>query len=389
MDPPLLYPLRYFVSTFAGGYLRGIVLLYRLLPYPMVQSTVAKLLLSPLSLLYGAGVGFRNWAYRRGILRGISFSVPVISVGNLSVGGAGKTPHIEYLIRLLDPYLQIATLSRGYRRKTRGFMVVRPEMSVEEVGDEPLQYARKFPEVMVTVAEERAFAIPEIVGRRPDTQLVLLDDAFQHRAVKPGLNILLTQYELPFTRDYLLPSGRLREWRSGYERADLIVVSKCPPDLDRTAADALVDEIEPLEHQRVFFSYYDYTSPYYLLDPRYRLRMEEGIDVLLISAIANTDYLLQHLRSVARTVRSLEYADHHYFSGSDMGNLKRRYLELEGKHRAIITTEKDATRLQIHRDFIAAENLPVFVLPAEVGFHFGEADAFDGLVRDYLLNFEA
>jgi tetraacyldisaccharide 4'-kinase len=221
----------------------------------MVDSTVAKLLLSPLSLLYGAGISFRNWAYRRGILRGIEFSVPVISVGNLSVGGAGKTPHIEYLIRLLDPYLNIATLSRGYRRKTRGFLVVQPDNGVEEVGDEPLQYARKFPDVMVTVAEERAFAIPEIVGRRPDIELVLLDDAFQHRAVKPGLNMLLTPYDTPFTRDYLLPSGRLREWRSGYERADVIVVSKCPAQIDREAADALAAEIAPLQHQRLFFSY--------------------------------------------------------------------------------------------------------------------------------------
>ncbi|CAH1001642.1 Tetraacyldisaccharide 4'-kinase [Neolewinella maritima] len=355
----------------------------------MVQSTAAKLLLAPISLLYGAGVGFRNWAYRRGILRGISFAVPVISVGNLSVGGAGKTPHIEYLIRLLDPYLNIATLSRGYRRRTRGFLVVRPEMQVEEVGDEPLQYARKFPEVMVTVAEERAFAIPEIVGRRPDTQLVLLDDAFQHRAVQPGLNVLLTQYALPFTRDYLLPSGRLREWRSGYGRADVIVVSKCPPELDRAAAEALIAEIDPLPHQRVFFSYYAYAAPYYLLDPRYRLRMEQGIDVLLLSAIANTDYLAAHLRATAHTVHSLEYADHHYFSASDLVNLKQKFAALQGQHRAVITTEKDAMRLDVHRDYIAEEKLPVFVLPLEVRFHFDEGPVFDQLVRDYLQGFEA
>ena len=356
----------------------------------MVDSTAAaRLLLAPLSLLYGAGVSFRNWAYRRGILRGISFSVPVISVGNLSVGGAGKTPHIEYLVRLLDPYLNIATLSRGYRRRTRGFLVVEPGMGVEEVGDEPLQYARKFPEVMVTVAEERAFGIPEIVGRRPDIQLVLLDDAFQHRAVQPGLNILLTEYALPFTRDYLLPSGRLREWRSGYERADVIVVSKCPPALDRATADALIEEIAPLPHQRVFFSYYAYAAPYYLLDHRYRLRMEQGIDVLLLSAIASTDYLASHLRAAARTVHSLEYADHHYFSASDLVNLKEKFEKLEGKHRAIITTEKDAVRLDVHRDYIAAERLPVFVLPVEVRFHFGEGPVFDQLVRDYLQGFEA
>jgi tetraacyldisaccharide 4'-kinase len=346
-------------------------------------------LLSPLSLLYGAGVSFRNWAYRRGILRGIEFSVPVISVGNLSVGGAGKTPHIEYLIRLLDPYLNIATLSRGYRRKTRGFLVVHPGNSVEEVGDEPLQYARKFADVMVTVAEERAFAIPEIVGRRPDIELVLLDDAFQHRAVKPGLNILLTPFDTPFTRDYLLPSGRLREWRSGYERADVIIVSKCPEQIDRSEADRLATEIAPLPHQQLFFSYYAYATPYYLLDQRYRLRMEEGIDVLLISAIADTSYLVSHLRAAARTVRTLEYADHHYFSGSDMARLKEEFDKLTGKHRAIITTEKDATRLLIHRNYIAEQRLPVFVLPVEVRFHFGGGEQFDELVKNYLQRFEA
>lgn len=355
----------------------------------MVQSTVAKLLLAPVSLAYGAVISFRNWAYRRGLLRGISFSVPVISVGNLSVGGAGKTPHIEYLIRLCDPYLHIATLSRGYRRKTRGFLTVHAGMSVEEVGDEPLQYARKFPDVLVTVAEERAFAIPEIVSRRPDVQLVLLDDAFQHRAVTPGLNILLTQYELPFTRDYLLPSGRLREWRSGYARADVIVVSKCPADLPEEAAERLTEEIAPLPRQQIFFSYYAYGTPYYILDHRYRLRMEEGIDVLLISAIANTEYLLQYLRREARTVRSLEYADHHYFTAADLGTLQRRFGELEGRHRAIITTEKDATRLLMHREFIAEHRLPVFVLPVEVRFLFGGGDRFDATVRDFLTGFEA
>ena len=277
----------------------------------MVQTKLAKALLSPLSLLYGLGVSFRNWTYERGIQKSISFSVPVISVGNLTVGGAGKTPHIEYLIRGLEPYLNIATLSRGYRRKSKGFIHVQPHMDANMVGDEPLQYARKFPNLTVTVAEERAFAIPEIMARKPDTQLVLLDDAFQHRTVKPGLNILLTTFDNPFTQDYLLPSGRLREWRSGYERADIIIVSKCPNDLDRATADALIEEIEPLPHQRVFFSYYDYAAPYYMLDHRYRLKMEENVSVLLISAIANTDYLLEHLHRQSPHVQTLDYEDHH------------------------------------------------------------------------------
>ena len=355
----------------------------------MVQSLVAKALLAPVSLLYGVGVGLRNWTYERKIQKSISFSVPVISVGNLSVGGAGKTPHIEYLIRRLDPYINVATLSRGYRRKTSGYLQVRPQMNAEQVGDEPLQYARKFPDVMVNVAEERAFAIPKIMGSRPDTQLVLLDDAYQHRAVQPGLNILLTEWSNPFTRDYLLPSGRLREWRSGYERADIIIVSKCPHKLDRAAADALIEEIDPLPHQKVFFSYYDYGAPYYMLDARYRLKMEEGVSTLLISAIANTEYLIDHLKKQSPHVQSLDYEDHHYFDRRDLATLKLRFGEMPGKHKAIITTEKDAMRLELHRPFIQSERLPVFVLPVEVRFHFDEGPAFDTIVRDYLLQFKA
>lgn len=355
----------------------------------MVQTKLAKALLSPISLLYGLGVSFRNWTYRRGIQKSIDFSVPVISVGNLTVGGAGKTPHIEYLVRGLQPYLNIATLSRGYRRKTKGFLRVHPRMNAEQVGDEPLQFARKFPEVMVTVAEERAFAIPEIMARKPDTQLILLDDAFQHRAVKPGMNILLTEFDRPFTRDYLLPSGRLREWRSGYERADIIIVSKCPSDLSKEAANALTTEIDPLPHQRIFFTYYDYAAPYYMLDHRYRLKMESGVSTLLISAIAGTDYLISHLKKQSPHVQSLDYEDHHYFDRRDLSNLRLRFNEMPGKHKAIITTEKDATRLELHREYIAKERLPVFVLPLAVRFHFGEGPAFDTLIRDYMLEFKA
>ena len=197
----------------------------------MIQNLLVKILLSPFSLLFGLGVSFRDFLYRKELLKGIEFNIPVISVGNLSIGGAGKTPHIEYLIRLLKDYVNIATLSRGYKRKTKGFMVVHPRNTAEQVGDEPLQFKRKFPDIEVAVAEDRSFAIPELLKWNAELQIVLLDDAFQHRSIKPGLNILLTQFNLPFTRDFLLPSGRLREWRSAYERADIIVVSKCPIDV--------------------------------------------------------------------------------------------------------------------------------------------------------------
>lgn len=353
----------------------------------MIQNTLVKILLAPFSLLYGLAVSLRDFFYRRGLLKAVEFNIPVISVGNLSVGGAGKTPHIEYIIYRLRDYINIATLSRGYRRKSRGYREVQRRDNAEQVGDEPLQYKRKFPDVMVTVSESRSFGIPQIVSDRPDTQLILLDDAFQHRSVKPGLNILLTEYDRPFTRDYLLPSGRLREWRSAYERADIIVVSKCPQQMSEQQRDAMIAEIQPLSHQQIYFSYYRYHQPYYIFDGRYRANLQSDWSVLLISAIAHTDYLTAYLSEQVGEVRSLEYADHHYFSKSDMGALKRTFAELDSKKKIILTTEKDAVRMEAHREFLVAERLPIFALPVQVQFHFGGGAAFDEVIKNFLLNF--
>jgi tetraacyldisaccharide 4'-kinase len=197
----------------------------------MVDKWILRILLSPLALLFGIGVAIKSLAYKSGLLKGVSFSIPVINVGNLTVGGSGKTPHIEYLIRLLSPYLPVGTLSRGYKRKTKGFMLIRPGFNSDQAGDEPLLYARKYPGIAVSVCESRSIGIPKLLQSRPQTRVVLLDDAFQHRAINPNLNILLTEYDEPFYKDWLLPAGRLREWRGGYKRADLIIVTKCPADL--------------------------------------------------------------------------------------------------------------------------------------------------------------
>jgi tetraacyldisaccharide 4'-kinase len=354
----------------------------------MIQRKLVQLLLAPFSLLYGLGVSLRNSFYRAGLLKSMTFSVPVISVGNLSVGGAGKTPHIEYLIRLLREHIQIATLSRGYSRKTRGFLEVQRDNNAEQVGDEPLQFKRKYPDIGVYVAEDRAFAIPQIVMKKEDTQMVLLDDAFQHRSVQPGVNILLTEYSNRFTQDYLLPSGRLREWREAYERADVIIISKCPQTISPEEKAAIRAEINPLPHQQLFFSYYAYQAPYYQFNPRYRLQLDENLDVLLICAIANTGYLIDYLQSQAGSVQSLEFADHHYFTKEDISTLHRSFNNIDSKRKVIITTEKDAMRLELHRDFLIKERLPIFVLPTEVQFHFGEGPQFDEIIRQYLLNFK-
>ncbi|MEM9916656.1 MAG: tetraacyldisaccharide 4'-kinase [Bacteroidota bacterium] len=355
----------------------------------MVQKILFKILLSPVSLLYGVGVSLRDLFYQVGLLKGFGFDVPVISVGNLSIGGAGKTPHIEYLARLLKDYINVVTLSRGYKRETKGFLIGRRGHDARALGDEPLQFLRKFPDVLVTVAESRALAIPQILMKAPGTQVILLDDAFQHRSVEPGLSILLTEYDQPFTRDHLLPSGRLREWRSAYRRADIIVVSKCPPQLDPKKRQALIQEIKPFSNQRIFFSYYDYEIPYFIWQPSMRVRLEEELEVLLICAIAGTQYLLQWLEPQVGSVTILEYEDHHYFTKYDLGKLQRSFEKIPSKRKLILTTEKDAMRLELHRDFLTQQRLPIFVLPVKVAFHEEDKGAFDQSIRDFLLNFKA
>lgn len=354
----------------------------------MIQQFLFKVLMAPFSLLYGMGVSLRNTFYKTGLLKSISFSVPIISVGNLSVGGAGKTPHIEYLIRLLREYLNVATISRGYKRKSKGFLVVQPNMNAEKVGDEPMQFKRKFNDVVVTVSESRAFAVPEIMGRHPETQVVLLDDAFQHRAVNPGLNILLTEYSHPFHKDFLLPAGRLREWRSAYKRADVIVVSKCPPEVSPEARAAMIKSINPLPEQKVFFSYYDYDHPYFIFNPRYRLKLEPDMSVLLVCAIARTDYLVDYLNEKVENVRVLEYEDHHYYSKYEVANLQRTFEKWDVPKKVILTTEKDAMRLELHYPFMKENEMPVFALPVQVKFHFDGGEAFDKEVKQFLLDFK-
>ena len=355
----------------------------------MIRNTLIKILLAPFSLLYGLGVSLRDFFYRKELLKGIEFDLPIIAVGNLSIGGAGKTPHIEYLIRLLKDYLYIATLSRGYKRKSKGFLIVEPGLNAEIVGDEPLQFKRKFPEVLVTVCESRTFAIPKIVLKQPNTQLILLDDAFQHRSIKPGLNILLTQYRLPFTKDYLLPSGRLREWRSAYQRADIIIISKCPPQMQPEEHELWLAEIKPFEWQRLYFSYYQYQRPYHLLEPSREISLNTDLDVLLICAIAGTDYLVEYLDATVQHVKVIEYEDHHFFSKYDIGRLHQSFEQLESSNKIILTTEKDAMRLELHRSFLIKHQLPVYVLPIEVGFHFNQATTFDTDIKNFLLQFKS
>jgi tetraacyldisaccharide 4'-kinase len=355
----------------------------------MVNQWILKILLLPLAFLYGLGIAIRNGLYSSGLLRGVTFSLPVISVGNLSVGGTGKTPHTEYLIRLLHEYLELAVVSRGYKRKSSGYLEVLPNHDVAQAGDEPLQYKRKYPHVHVMVSESRSLAIPLVVRSYPGTKAILLDDGFQHREVVPGLSILLTEYNRLYTRDWLLPVGRLREWADGASRADIIVITKCPDDIHQQEMDALRKEIIKKDHQSVFFSRYRYGNPYKMYGSGERIKLHSNLDILLVVAIAGTEYLLEYVAAQSGDVRMLEFNDHHMFSSFDIGDIERQFkLLAPERERIILTTEKDAMRLDSHREALLQMGLPIYILPVAVQFLGDNGMAFDQTIKDWLLNFK-
>jgi tetraacyldisaccharide 4'-kinase len=354
-----------------------------------MQKKIIQILLLPFSLLYGIIILTRDMFYETGLLKSNKFSLPVISVGNLSIGGAGKSPHVEYLVHLLNDYINLGILSRGYKRETNGFRLVSPQDTAKTAGDEPLQFKKKFPDVVVAVDENRALGIPMMVGQFPELQTILLDDAFQHRQVQPGLNILLTPYDDLFTRDFLLPSGRLREWRSAYKRADIIIVTKCPEEISIENREKIIREINPLTHQSVYFSKFAYDYPYHFYDNRYRIKLDNGLYVILLSAIANTSYLKKYLQPRVKVIHPLEYEDHHSFTAQDIDYIIQKYKALPATRKFILTTEKDATRLEPFKAVLYENQIPVFVQPTRVIFLDEDKKDFDQKVKSYLLDFRS
>lgn len=354
----------------------------------MINNVFLRILLSPFALVYGGIVKMRQLSYQLQLLRSSRFDVPTIVVGNLSTGGVGKSPHIEYLIRLLQPYITVAVLSRGYKRKTEGFRLVQPDNTALEVGDEPLQFKRKYPSVPIAVGERRAYAIPQMIYQHNDIQTILLDDAFQHLAVKPYLKVLVTEYSRPYTRDYILPMGNLREGRSGAGRADIIVVSKCPLDMQIAEKQRFIKEINPHNGQKVFFSYYTYATPYQIFTPSVKFELDAETEVLLVTGIARVDYLVAHLSQRVKSVTTLSFEDHRIFTNYDVAHVKTLFDQMTGRKKVILTTEKDATRLELHKDYIVDNQLDIYAIPVEVTFLFEEGEAFDKVIKTALLDFK-
>ena len=344
--------------------------------------SVVRILLYPFALIYGAVVWLRNRLYDAGFFSSIQFSVPVISVGNLSVGGTGKTPHVEYLIRLLQYQYRVATMSRGYKRRTQGFLLADENTNALRIGDEPMQYHMKYPDLGVSVAEERITGIPNLLQKRPYVEAVLLDDAYQHRSVKPGLNILITDFAKPFYKDKILPLGTLREDKSAYKRADMIVVSKCPPDMDKAMADKMIAEIKPLPEQKVFFTSINYQQPYDLITKEpVSLR---GRSAVLVCCIAKPAPLVRYLQDECKQVHVLSYPDHHYFVSSNLEEIKETLANWDAPNKVIVTTEKDAARLHLHYEKLKEWNVRIVVLPIAVSFLFNRGTEFDSVVLQYV-----
>ncbi|MEI8280399.1 MAG: tetraacyldisaccharide 4'-kinase [Bacteroidota bacterium] len=344
--------------------------------------SVVRILLYPFALIYGAIVWLRNRLYDAGFFSSIEFSVPVITVGNLSVGGTGKTPHVEYLIQLLQYQYKVATMSRGYKRRTQGFLIADANTNAIKIGDEPMQYHLKFPEVVVSVAEERMTGIPQLLQRRPDVEVVLLDDAYQHRSVKAGLNMLITDSAKPFYNDYVMPYGSLRESRTAYKRADVIIVSKCAKDMDVATAKEMERRIAPTATQQVFFTAIQYEQPYdfYTHEP---VVLKDN-HAVLVCCIAKPEPLVQHLQQVTKDVHVLTYPDHHYFLSKDLEEVKAAYENWSVDNKVVITTEKDAARLHLHIDKLREWGIPIVVLPISVAVLFGKEAALQSIVRGYV-----
>ncbi len=354
----------------------------------MTRSRFLSLLLLPFSLVFGLIIILRDGLYRYGVLKSVKFNMPVIGIGNLSLGGAGKTPHVEYLIRLLNPYLELGIMSRGYKRKTKGFKKVGPGDDALSVGDEPMQYHLKFKDAFVAVSESRSLGIPLLLQLHPQIQVILLDDSYQHRSVDPGLNILLTEFDHPYNQDFILPAGRLREWRSGADRADMVIVTKCPEGLDESIIPKWRENLDLKSSQRLFFSKYEYARPYNLFTAA-RADLNRFDNVLLLCAIANESYLLSHLERLGVSVNTMIYEDHHYYTPHEISLVKMTFDNMPKGNNAILTTEKDATRLFLHKEFLLVESLPIFVLPARVTFLFEQGSLFDEEVKRFLLNFKS
>jgi len=347
-----------------------------------------KILLLPLAVLYGLVVFFRNKLYDFKVIKSEEFQIPVISVGNITVGGTGKTPHTEYLIRLLKDEYKIAFLSRGYKRKTRNFIVATEQSTANMIGDEPLQIKRKFPELMVAVDRKRANGIHKLIENVPNLDIVLLDDAYQHRSVTPGINILLIDYSRPLKGDWLLPYGRLRESSSEKKRADIIIVSKTPRNSLVMERHLFQYNIKAQPHQTIYFTTISYGEPLPVFDNKSQTNKydltDKNLSILLITGIAEPSLLIQEVSSRFKKVIPLIYPDHHSFTKEDLSTILTQFSLIPVEEKVILTTEKDVSRFLPFAEDTDISTKAWYYIPIKMEFLANEEEQFNHQIIHYV-----
>ena len=334
---------------------------------------IVRVLLLPLSFLYGLITKLRNVLFNAGVFRSKEYKTYSISVGNITVGGTGKSPHIEYLIRLFQESKKIATLSRGYKRESKGYVLAKNNSTFRDIGDEPMQFHSKFKNIDVAVDGDRRRGI-ENLEKDIAPDLILLDDCFQHRWIKPSLSIVLLDYSSVGDKQFMLPSGELREWQSGIKRANIIVMSKSPHIYSPIEHRRITEIIGPKNHQKIFFSYINYQEIIPFNNTAKALFEKEDFDlkkykVNVFAGIAKIEPLIDHLQIISKDVIQSEFDDHHSFEPADILRVINKFKEIISSDKVLITTEKDAMRLKDERLFPLLEEFPVFYLPIEVKFH--------------------
>ncbi|MCC6251229.1 MAG: tetraacyldisaccharide 4'-kinase [Bacteroidia bacterium] len=351
---------------------------------------ILRILLYPIAVLYGLIIAFRNFLYDNKLLYIAYPKVKTILVGNLSTGGTGKTPHIEYLIRLLSNQFRVATLSRGYGRKKRGFRIATLQDNSETIGDEPFQYFQNFINIIVAVDKYRSRGIKKLQKLYPDLQLILLDDGFQHRSVKAGLQIVLTDFSSMYYDDAMLPTGNLREFKQGIRRADIIIVSKTPPIFSPIERRYITSRINPLSHQKLFFSYIKYTSLVHYFDKaaysenEFNQVLTKETSVIVFAGIANPSLLEDFARSKSRSYTLMVFDDHHHYNLNDLQKIKASFDALIGNKKIILTTEKDAMRL-LHLNLPSEwKKLPLYYAKIEVMLHKQDEENFNQTIINYV-----
>ena len=340
--------------------------------------------LLPLSWLYGLAVKLRNLLFDVGVLKSRNFDVPIISVGNITVGGTGKTPHVEYLIELLHQKFRVAVLSRGYKRKSRGYLVASANTTVRDIGDEPFQMKQKFPDITIAVDKNRCHGIDQLTSDDEKLDVILLDDAFQHRYVKPGINILLVDYHRLIIYDRLLPAGRLREPLSGKNRADIVIVTKCPRDLKPMEYRVITKAMNLYPYQKLFFTTISY-GELRPMSPARPLSLKDlkDLQALLLTGIASPKQMVHDLSPYVKRLHPLTFSDHHHFKRKDVERINRAFAALPSP-KLIITTEKDAARLNGVEGLSDDVRKHLYVMPIKIEFMQEQEDMFNENIIGYV-----